>query len=160
MGQLKVRDIMTTQLVTLSGDDTVKDATITFAVNGVSGAPVVDDNYRLVGILSENDILGLIVKYDKRYNFQDPSLHMLAFYMDGEISDPVMAKVSKEISETKVSDIMTRSVLTTAPDSSIMDVLKSMINMDVNRVPVLEKGVLVGIVTRGDIVFSIYKKKI
>jgi CBS domain-containing protein len=160
MGQLKVKDIMTAQVVTLSGDDTVKDATIKLAVDNVSGAPVVDDDYRLIGILSENDILGLIVKYDKKYNFSDGSLHMLALHMDSATDDPAMKKASAEISETKVSQIMTRTVLTTSPESSIMDVLKSMINMDVNRVPVLEKGVLVGIVTRGDIIFSIYKKKI
>ena len=45
MGQLRVRDIMTTQVITLLGTDTVKDATITLAVDNLSGAPVVDDEY-------------------------------------------------------------------------------------------------------------------
>jgi len=160
MSQLRVRDIMTTQVVTLSGSDTVKDATIKFAVDNVSGAPVVDDDYRLIGIISDSDILTLIVKYDKRLHLKDPDLHMLATPMDENIDDEILRKASKEISETKVSDLMSRTVLTTSPDSRIMDVLTSMINMDVNRVPVLEKGVLVGIVTRCDIIFSIYKRKI
>ena len=55
---------------------------------------------------------------------------------------------------------MSKTVLTTSPDAKIMEVLKVMIDLDINRVPVLEKGVLVGIVTRGDIVFSIYKRKV
>lgn len=151
---------MTTQVVTLKEDDTVRDATLTFAVDNVSGAPVIDREYRLVGILSENDILGLIIKYDSKLNFEDPDLHMLLDPLDTDTLDDAMKQASKEISETRVGDIMTRTVLTTSPESKIMDVLKAMIGMDVNRVPVLEKGVLVGIVTRGDIIFSIYKKKI
>lgn len=159
MGQFKVRDIMTTQVVTLSPSDTIRDATIKLAVENVSGAPVVDDNYRMVGIISENDILELIAKYDKKYALSDNS-HMLSFYMDSTIDDPVANAAAVEFSNTKVSDIMTRTVLSTSPDSSIMDLLRSMINMDINRVPVLEKGVLIGVVTRSDIMFSIYKKKI
>ena len=72
----------------------------------------------------------------------------------------VCKKVAEEISNTKVSDIMTRTVLSTTPDANIIDLLRSMINMDVSRVPVVDNGVLIGIVSRADIIFSIYKKKI
>ena len=160
MGQFKVRDIMTTQVETLSPTDTIRDATIKLAIENISGAPVVDENYRMIGILSENDILDLIVKYDKKYGGNGDSTRMLSFYMDSNIDDPVAEAAAKEFSNTKVSDIMTRTVLSTSPDASIMDLLKSMIAMDINRVPVLEKGVLIGVVTRSDIMFSIYKKKI
>ena len=64
MGQLRVRDIMTTQVISLGENDTIKDATIVLAVDNLSGAPVIDDDYHLVGIISETDILGLIVKYE------------------------------------------------------------------------------------------------
>ena len=159
MGQFRVRDIMTTDLVTLSPNNTVKEATIKLAVENISGAPVIDDNYRMVGILSGNDILELIMKYDKKKG-GDLADHMLSFYMDADIDDPELKAVASEISNTKVSDIMTRTVLSTTPDANIIDLLRSMINMDVSRVPVLEKGVLIGIVSRADIIFSIYKKKI
>lgn len=160
MGQNKVRDIMTTDLVTLSPNNTVREATKRLAVENISGAPVVDENYRMVGILSGNDILELIMKYDRKMG-DDLSDHMLSFYMDdASIADPNLKKVAEEISNTKVSDIMTRTVLSTTPDANIIDLLRSMINMDISRVPVLEKGVLIGIVSRADIIFSIYKKKI
>lgn len=68
--------------------------------------------------------------------------------------------ISEEISNKPVSEIMTRTVLTTSPDASIMEVLRSMIDMEVNRLPVLEKGVVVGIITRGDIIFALYKRKV
>lgn len=159
MGQFKVRDIMTTDLVTLSPDDTIRYATIRFAVESISEAPVVDEKYRMVGILSGNDILELIMRYDKKIgsNLKD---HMLSFYMDADIEDPEVRNVAREISDTKVSDIMTHTVLSTSPNANIVDLLKSMLNMDINCVPVLEKGVLIGIVSRADILFSIYKKKI
>lgn len=160
MGQLRVRDIMTTQVISLAGTDTVKDATITLAVDNLSGAPVIDDDYRLVGIVSETDILELIMKYEEELNIEDPVLHLLAFPMDSSAEDPVLMEAAKKISETKVEDIMSRDVLTATPDSMVIDVLRTMLSKDVNRVPVLEKGVLVGIVSRSDIIFSIYKRKI
>ena len=159
MGQNKVRDIMTTDLVTLSPNNTIRDATIRLAVENISGAPVVDENYRMVGILSGNDILELIMKYDRKMG-DDLNDHMLSFYMDAAVEDPELKKVAEDISNTKVSDIMTRTVLSTTPDANIIDLLRSMINMDISRVPVVEKGVLIGIVSRADIIFSIYKKKI
>ncbi len=160
MGQLKVRDIMTTQVITLLGNDTVKDATITLAVDNLSGAPVVDDDFHLVGILSECDILKLIVKFEDRLNIENPVLHLLAFPMDAKIEDPQLKAAAEKFSEMKVADLMIKDVITTTPDAEIVDVLRIMIEKDVNRIPVLEKGVLVGIVTRGDIIFSIYKRKI
>lgn len=158
MGQ-RVRDIMTTDLVTLSPDNTIRDATIRLAVENISGAPVVDENYRMVGILSGNDILNLIVDYDRKKG-NGLIDNMLSFYMDDNVEDPELKKMVDEISNTKVSDIMTRTVLSTSPDAKIIDLLRSMINMNISRVPVLEKGVLIGIVSRADIIFSIYKKKI
>ncbi|MDD7423529.1 MAG: CBS domain-containing protein [Candidatus Methanomethylophilaceae archaeon] len=160
MGQLKVRDIMTTQVITLLGNDTVKDATITLAVDNLSGAPVVDDDFHLVGILSECDILKLIVKFEDRLNIENPVLHLLAFPMDAKIEDPQLKAAAEKFSEMRVADLMIKDVITTTPDAEIVDVLRIMIEKDVNRIPVLEKGVLVGIVTRGDIIFSIYKRKI
>ncbi len=160
MGQLRVRDIMTTQVISLAGTDTVKDATITLAVDNLSGAPVIDDDYRLIGIVSETDILELIMKYEEELNIEDPVLHLLAFPMDSAIDDPVLMEAAKKISETKVVDIMSKDVLTVTPDTMVIDVLRLMLSRDVNRIPVLEKGVLVGIVSRSDIIFSIYKRKI
>ena len=74
--------------------------------------------------------------------------------------DERLKKISEEISNKLVSDVMTRTVLTATPDTTIMEVLKSMIELKVNRLPVVEKGVVVGIISRGDIIFALYKKKV
>ncbi len=156
MSKLKVRDLMTTQVVTLKPDDTVKKAVIKFALDNVSGAPVVDNRNHLLGILSENDVLNLIMDYQTK----NPEDIMLNYTLDsGQEESAKLKSISDEISNILVSEIMTRTVLSTTPDTTIMEVLRAMIEMKVNRLPVIEKGVLVGIITRGDIIFALYKKK-
>ncbi len=161
MSKLKVRDLMTTQLVTLQPTDTVKKAAIKFAVDNISGAPVVDNRNHLLGILSENDILNTILKYQLVLDDENHDSVMLTYSMDSPTeTDDILKKVSEEISNIEVSAIMTRTVLTTTPDTTIMEVLKAMIEMKVNRVPVVEKGVVIGIISRGDIIFALYKRKV
>ena len=161
MSKLKVRDLMTTQLVTLQPTDTVKKAAIKFAVDNISGAPVVDNRNHLLGILSENDILNTILKYQIALDDENHDSVILTYSMDSPTeTDDILKKVSEEISNLEVSAIMTRTVLTTTPDTTIMEVLKAMIEMKVNRVPVVEKGVVIGIISRGDIIFALYKRKV
>lgn len=160
MSKLKVRDLMTTQVVTLKPEDTVKKAVIKFALDNISGAPVVDNRNHLMGILSENDILSMILQYQDKLVEENPDDVMLNYPMDSGMEESGKLKsTSDEISNMLVSDIMTRTVLTTTPDTTIMEVLKAMIEMKVNRLPVVEKGVVVGIISRGDIIFALYKKK-
>ena len=161
MSKLKVRDLMTTQLVTLQPTDTVKKAAIKFAVDNISGAPVVDNRNHLLGILSENDILNTILKYQIALDDENHDSVILTYSMDSPTeTDDILKKVSEEISNLEVSAIMTRTVLTTTPDITIMEVLRAMIEMKVNRVPVVEKGVVIGIISRGDIIFALYKRKV
>lgn len=159
MGQFKVRDVMTTQVVALSPDNTIKEATRKLAVENLAGAPVVDKGNHMVGIISQNDILGLLLKYSNKLEAAGiPGGDLLSSFREGN-ADPKLKAALDEISNTKVEDIMIRTVLTTSPDDSIMSLLKSMVNMDVSRVPVVDRGVLLGIVSRSDITFSLYKMK-
>ncbi len=161
MTTLKVRDVMTTQGVTLKPTDTVRKATLRFAVDGISGAPVVDNRNHVLGIVTENDILNLILKYQKKIDELETGVHnLLGGYMDSEITDEIVAEANEKISSTKIEDIMARSVLVTTTDAELIEVLATMMNLDVNRLPVLEQGVLVGTISRSDIIFYIYKKKV
>ncbi len=55
---------------------------------------------------------------------------------------------------------MVRSVVYTSPDAEIIEVLRLLIKLNIGRIPVLEKGVLVGSISRSDIIFALYKKKV
>ena len=160
MVQLRVRDLMTTQVITVKPTDTVRQAVIKMALDNVTGAPVVDNRNHVLGVISQTDILQLILKYQDKLDEEIHSEHLLSQPMDTDNQSADMTLINKEFSGMKVEDIMVRSTLYTTPDAEIVDVLRIMIEKDVNRIPVLEKGVLVGIVTRGDIIFSIYKRKI
>ncbi|MBE6520738.1 MAG: CBS domain-containing protein [Candidatus Methanomethylophilaceae archaeon] len=152
---------MTTQVVTLQPTDTIKKAAIKFAIDNISGAPVVDNRNHLLGIVSENDILRIIYTYQLKLDKENRGSVMLSYAMDNkDEGDDELKKISEEISNMEIGDIMIRTVLTTSPDALIMEVLKSMIEMDVNRVPVVEKGVVIGIISRADIVFALYKRKV
>ena len=161
MSKMKVRDLMTTQIVTVRPDETVKKAVIKLALDNVSGAPVVDNRNHLLGILSENDILNIILNYQFELDKENSEAVMLTYSMDSSSeTDEKLKAITDEISNIPVSDIMTRTVLTTTPDTSIMEVLKAMFEMKVNRLPVVEKGVVVGVISRGDIIFALYKRKV
>jgi len=161
MTELRVRDLMNTQATTVKSTDTIKRATIKFAVDDVTGAPVVDNRNHVIGFITENDVLGLILRYQQKLDDDPTTPHsLLSLPMDGTTADEALAEANKAISEMMVEEIMTRTVLSTSPDEKIVEALKKMMSLNVNRLPVLEKGVLVGTLSRSDIIFYIYKKKI
>jgi CBS domain-containing protein len=161
MTKLKVRDLMTTEVLTLRPDDTIKKAAIRLALDNVSGAPIVDEKNHLLGFVSENDILNTIMKYQIKLDKNNSGDRLLDYSMDSLLdNDDDLKKASEEISNIEMSSIMVRSVMTTSPDAPIMEVLMTMLRLGINRIPVLEKGVLVGIISRGDIIFALYKKKV
>ncbi|MDY0225170.1 MAG: CBS domain-containing protein [Candidatus Methanomethylophilaceae archaeon] len=160
MKALRVRDLMTTQVVTVRPTDTLRQATIKFAVDNITGAPVVDNRNHIVGMITENDVLELILKYQEKLQSDTTFHNLLAIPMDGEIADEKVAQANKAISDMTVETIMTRSILTTTPDAEIVEALKVMMKLNVNRIPVLEQGILVGTISRSDIIFYIYKKKV
>ena len=161
MTKLKVRDLMTTEVLTLRPEDTVKKAAKKLALENVSGAPIVDNKNHLLGFVSENDILTVIMRYQDRLDKESANGSLLDYSMDA-LTDPDdrLAQASEQISNTEMSTIMVRSVMTTSPDAPIIEVLRTMLKMGINRIPVLEKGILVGIISRGDIIFALYKKKV
>ena len=159
MSQLRVRDLMTTQVITVKPTDTVRQAVIRMAVDNVSGAPVVDNRNHVLGMISQTDILKLILKYQDKLDADDAG-HLLNTPLDTSASTQGVNLANKEISDKKVEDIMVKSTLVTTPDAEIIEALKVMMKLGVGRLPVLEQGVLVGTISRSDIIFYIYKKKI
>jgi len=160
MTKLRVRDLMTTEVATLQPTDTIRRAAIKLGVENVSGAPVVDKKNHLLGFVSEVEILKTIDRYQRVLDKESEGRSLLDFSMDSTAdSDETMKKIMDEISDTEISALMIRSVMITSPDAPIMEVMRIMVKSGFNRIPVLEKGVLVGIISRGDITFALYKKK-
>jgi CBS domain-containing protein len=128
--QLAVRDLMTSRPRSVSPDTPLRDAALDMVRAGVAGLPVVDEGGRVVGMLSQRELLQ----------------HMLTSYLQRG-TPPVPAAKAKT-----VRDVMTRSVMCVSPEQPLAEVASMMINKDVDRVPVVREGQLVGFLTRGDIV--------
>jgi len=132
--QLSVRDIMTYQPKTIDADMGLTEAAREMVRLGVGGLPVVDDDGLVVGMLGERELLRSLSNY------------LQVGRGEGARAPGVPS------SKPTVRDAMTRQVLCVSPDQAIADVSSMMTNKDVDRVPVVRDGRLVGLLTRGDIV--------
>lgn len=132
--QLLVRDLMTERPRTTTGDAPLRDAARELIRTGLGALPVVDADQRLLGMLSERELMR----------------HLLASEV---LSDgPSRPSPAGTQANKTVRDVMTRQVLCVAPEQPVAEVAALMTNKDVERVPVVSEGRLVGFLTRGDIV--------
>ena len=134
---MKIRSVMSTHVVTISPETTLKDAAARLVRYGVSGLPVVDDAGRLVGVLSEADILAKEAGSSPRDG--------LLSWLIGESPRPVLEARA-------VADAMTSPALTIGPERTAREAAARMLAEGVNRLPVIEGDTLVGIVSRADLV--------
>ncbi|GLC27247.1 CBS domain-containing protein [Roseisolibacter agri] len=135
--QLIVRDLMTERPRSVSPDAPLKDAALDMVRAGVAGLPVVDDGGRVVGMLSQRELLQ----------------HLLNSYLQrGHAAPAPGAPGVVDARSRTVRDVMTRQVLCVSPEQPVAEVAAMMTNKDVDRVPVVREGRLVGFLTRGDIV--------
>jgi CBS domain-containing protein len=142
---MKVRDIMTTDPVKVTGDVRLKEAARLMVHHRVSGLPVVDQAGKLVGIVSEGDFIRREAGRDRPHGV---SL-LDAVFGEGEL-EPVGAET--------VAEVMTRSVVTITPEATVGEAARVMGRRNVKRLPVVDlEGELVGIVSRADIVGAFTK---
>jgi CBS domain-containing protein len=148
----KVRDVMTKNVVKFKPEDSIYEVARILRERKISGAPVVEGE-KVVGMISEADIMRLIEEHDIDVNTILPSpldVLELPVRMKLELNE-VLEKI-KKASSALVSDVMTEKVVSISPDAAISEAAKVMSGKKVNRLPVIEKGKLVGIVSRGDII--------
>lgn len=153
---MKVEKVMTRDVVTLSPEDTLLDASLKMSEKKISGAPVVDENNLLRGMLSEADILRSLKTTVKTMHLIYPSLSSIGVSFRENISEKEAVAAYREIEKMKVSEIMTKDVQSIRPEDDLRNAIKLMISKGINRLPVIDRdGNLVGIVTRGDIIKGI-----
>jgi len=132
--QLRVRELMTESPRSTRADTLLRDAARDLVRSGIGALPVIEADGLLVGMLSERELMR----------------HMLSLAsINGSIPRP---QSGMERARRTVRDVMTRQVLCVSPDQPLAEVASLMTNKDVDRVPVVEEGRLIGFLTRGDIV--------
>jgi CBS domain-containing protein len=136
---MKVSDVMTEIVFTVTPDTPLTVVANRMLEYGVSGMPVVEDG-RVVGVVSETDIL-----YKERsVPDRDGLVDWIAHYPD----DPPRAKLEARTA----GQAMTSPAVTIAPERHLSDAAALMLDLGIDRLPVVSGGLLAGIVTRADIV--------
>ena len=129
MAQQRVRDFMTRDPVTLREDDLLRQAVEIVMIRGIRHIPVVDENGRLVGIVTDRDV-------------------------QGTLPSPLSAAAPEEyealLETTPLARIMTRDVITVGEDDLAAEAVETLLAGKIDGLPVLENARLVGIFTVRD----------
>jgi CBS domain-containing protein len=137
--EMRVSDVMTENVFTVTADTPLKVVATRMLEYGVSGMPVVEED-RVLGVVSETDILFKERTAPDRKGVVDWLVHY------GE--DPPLAKLDARTA----GEAMTTPPVTIASGRSITDAAGLMLDLRIDRLPVVDSGQLVGIVTRADLV--------
>jgi CBS domain-containing protein len=139
---MKVRDIMSTKVVTVSPTTTVRDIAGLMVEKHVSGLPVLSDSGTLVGLVSEGDLLRR-----PELGTQKHRRRWISFFSGVD-------EQAREFTKThalRAGDVMTKQVIHVSEQTPLGDVVGLMEKHNIKRLPVLSDGVLVGIVSRADL---------
>jgi CBS domain-containing protein len=139
---MKVREIMSTHVLTTGPETPLRDVAAILVANKISGLPVCDAERHVMGVVSEADIL---------YKEHDPleaRRGPLAWLVDGSTAYDEVVKARA----TTAREAMTSPAVTIPPYTSVTEAARLMSDHGVNRLPVVQHGELVGIVTRADLV--------
>ena len=143
---LTARDIMTREVITITDDSTVKELARLLAIHQISGVPVIDDKGKLVGVVTESDLI-----------FQTKKLHIptvitildSVFYLE---NPDKMGEEMKKMVGANVKDILTSSPLTVNEDTPLDEIATMMAEKNVHTLPVVNKEILVGVIGKKDII--------
>ena len=151
---MKAQDIMKKNVITVKETDTVEDVAKVLLEYGIGGVPVVKEDGRVVGIITEGDLI-----YQGK-KFKIPAFIEIlggVFYFD---EPRRIEKDLKKMVATKAVDVMSTKVTSVEENTPLEDIATLMVEKEINRVPVVDsQGKLVGIISRQDIIRSIHQKQ-
>jgi CBS domain-containing protein len=138
---MQAQDVMTTKVVAVAPDTPVTEIAKLLVERQISGVPVVSNERRLLGIVSEGDLIhGLGQEGATR-----------SWWLDLLASPQTRAKEYLKSHGRLASDVMTREVVSVTPDTPLSEIARLLEGRRIKRVPVLQDGELVGIVSRADL---------
>lgn len=137
---MKVRDVMTETVLTTTPQTPLRDAALVLVGESISGMPVVADDGTVVGVFSEADVIA-------KEGLEPPRSGLLHWFLE-----PTDAWRTDRLNATVVGDAMSQPAVTITPGCALAEAATLMLDEGVNRLPVVENGSLVGIVSRADLV--------
>lgn len=154
MKQRVARDIMHRKVVTVAPDTSLRDVIQLFLQKQITGAPVVDDGGKILGVVSQTDLL----RYEQRATLP-PSSETPSFYQasNGDVLVTQLQKLEAP-PEAQVQDIMTPAAFMTEESTPISAIARFMLRRHVHRILVTRKGKLAGILTSMDLLRTLLNK--
>jgi len=144
---------------TFKPEDTLAKVVKVFAENGISGAPVVDDETKVVGIITEHDIIKLREEYQDLLAPMEISLPLEIGLSIKNHGPEKVAKALNGIKDKRVGDAMSKKVVTASPGAGIGEIARMLQENKINRIPIVDKeGKLLGLMTRADVIKGFLKK--
>ncbi len=142
---LKAKDIMTPDVITIQAEATVEELARILIEHKISGVPVVDDKKKILGIVTENDL----IKKNKRFHIPTVIRLFDAYILlgSGKAEEEI-----KKMAATTVDEIYTRKVISIKEETSMEDIATIMSEQHVHLLPVLKDTTVVGIVGKADVV--------
>ena len=148
-----VSQVMTTEVLSFRAEDEVQKAAEAMSARSIGGAPVVDGEGAVIGMLNDDDLI-----------VSDTRLHMptvisvLGAYLELPSSASRFDKEVRKAVGATVGDVMSENPQTCSEDDTLEQVATILHEHHISRLPVVRDGKLVGIVSRGDIVKAIVQK--
>jgi len=144
---MRAMDVMTTNVITVGPNTSVQEVATLLSERGISGVPVVDAQDRVVGIVSEGDLLHRVETGTERRVQRRRS-----WWLDRIGSDEDLARDYVKSHGRTVKDVMTREVISVTDTTELADIATLLETKMIKRVPVVRDGKLVGIVSRANLV--------
>lgn len=140
---MKARDIMVSPVITVKPSSSVREVAKIFLERRISAVPVVDDHGKLVGIVSEGDLM---------HRAETGTERKRSWWLQGLTGDETLAAEYVKAHARKVVDVMTRRVIIASPDTPLHEIAGLLENNSIKRVPIVKDGQVVGIVSRANLV--------
>ena len=143
---LYARDIMTTEVLTVSPETSIADLSKTLENRKIGGVPVVDQGGRLVGVITQSDLV------ERARDLElPPAINILDLHIYLQIPSHLIQRVEKMLGTT-VGDCMSPNPITVAPDTPVSQIAALMAKQKMHTIPVLKGGKIVGVIGKMDLV--------
>ena len=142
---MKTGDVMSTGAATVRPDASLADAVRLMIEHRISGLPVVDAGGKLVGIVTEHDLI-------RQRDRQRPP------WFDALLSDSSGQDTARELTEGRVRDVMSSPAISVDIETDVKELVETMQKDGIKRVPVLAQGKVVGIVSRANLLEALIRR--
>jgi CBS domain-containing protein len=144
-----VKEIMTTAVRSARPEDPIREVAATMCFHKFSGLPVVDAAGKIVGVISEKDILhGMFPKFEDLVT------------SSGLVDFEALEHEYQNMVNLKVGDLMSQKIITVGPEMPVLKAASIMFRNRIRRIPVQQDGRLVGIISIGDVHKAIFKQNL